>query len=53
VFKPINIKDLTQQEQKRAMESLIFLVKKRDGKIKARACASGSTQQAYQQRRNR
>lgn len=26
------------------MESLMFLVKKRDGKIKARTCANGSTQ---------
>jgi hypothetical protein len=35
VFKPINVADLTQQERKRALESLIFLVEKRDGIIKA------------------
>jgi Reverse transcriptase (RNA-dependent DNA polymerase) len=29
------------------MESLIFLVEKRDGRIKARACANGSTQREY------
>jgi Reverse transcriptase (RNA-dependent DNA polymerase) len=46
-FKPIHIKDLTQQEKKRAMESLIFLVEKRDGRVKARACANGSTQRDY------
>jgi hypothetical protein len=45
--KPIHIKDLTQREKKRAMESLIFLVEKRDGRVKARACANGSTQRDY------
>ena len=29
------------------MESLIFLTEKRDGKIKARTCANGSTQREY------
>eukprot|EP00957_Ditylum_brightwellii_P065572 4973569-Ditylum_brightwellii.AAC.1 len=29
------------------MESLIFLTEKRDGAIKARACANGSTHQSY------
>jgi Reverse transcriptase (RNA-dependent DNA polymerase) len=47
VFKPINVSDLTQLERKRAMESLIFLVVKRDGRIKSRACANGSTQREY------
>ena len=28
VFKPINVSELTQQEKKRAMESLIFLFKR-------------------------
>eukprot|EP00957_Ditylum_brightwellii_P061247 4648289-Ditylum_brightwellii.AAC.1 len=30
VFHPIHIKDLTPQKIKRAMESLVFLAKKRD-----------------------
>ena len=47
VFKPINLNDLTDLEQKRAMESLIFIVEKRDGSMKARTCANGSTQRAY------
>lgn len=47
VFVPIDIATLTQQEKKRAMESLIFLVEKRDGRIKARTCANGSTQRSY------
>ena len=29
------------------MESLIFLVEKRDGRVKARTCANGSTQRDY------
>ena len=47
VFYPIDVKDLTDQEWRRAMESLLFLVKKRDGKVKARFVANGSSQRAY------
>lgn len=47
VFRPINVKDLTEIERKRAMESLIFICEKRDGTIKARACANGSSQRPY------
>jgi hypothetical protein len=47
VFKPVNVSELTALEQKRAMESLIFLVEKEDGRIKARACANGSNQREY------
>ena len=35
---------MTLRERKKAMESLIFLTEKRDGTIKARTCANGSTQ---------
>jgi hypothetical protein len=52
VFEPIRVDDMTQLERKRAMESLIFLVKKRDGRVKARTCANGSTQRAYMERDN-
>ena len=44
VFKPIYLSGLTQIERDKAMNSLIFLTEKRDGTIKARACANGSTQ---------
>jgi hypothetical protein len=44
VFKPLNVGELTQQERRRAMDSLIFLVGKSDGRIKARTCANGSSQ---------
>ena len=47
VFRPINVSEMTPLEKKRAMESLIFLVEKRDGRIKGRHCANGSTQRTY------
>ena len=50
VCKPISIKELTPLEKKRAMESLIFLVEKRDGTVKGRTCAAGSTQREYMDR---
>ena len=50
VFEGIKIQDMTPLERKRAMESLLFLVEKRDGKIKARTCANGSTQREYIER---
>jgi hypothetical protein len=50
VFHPIRVDDMTQLEKKRAMESLIFLVEKCDGRVKARTCANGSTQRAYMER---
>jgi hypothetical protein len=50
VFVPTSIDSLTSLERKRAMESLIFLVEKRDGRVKARTCANGSTQREYTDR---
>ena len=50
MFEPIRVADMTQVERKRAMESLIFLVEKCDGTVKARTCANGSTQRAYMDR---
>ena len=47
VFEPILISEMTTSERKRAMESLIFLTEKRDGTVKARTCANGSTQREY------
>jgi hypothetical protein len=47
VFKPIKVESLTRLERQIAMESLIFLIEKRDGSIKARTCANGSTQRYY------
>ena len=47
VFEPIQVDHMTQAERKKAMESLIFLVEKHDGRVKARTCANGSTQHAH------
>ena len=47
VFQPIKLEDLTLPEKQKAMNSLIFLTEKRDGTIKARACANGSVQRNY------
>ena len=38
---------MTQSEKEKALESLIFLVEKKDGKIKARHCANGSKQRQW------
>ena len=43
-FRPIDVKNLTSQEQKWAMESLIFLTDKCDGIIKGQTCANLSIQ---------
>jgi len=46
-WSPINVNTLTPTERKKALESLIFLVEKRSGKIKARHCADGSKQRKW------
>jgi hypothetical protein len=47
VFKAIDLNDLIELEHKREMESLIFIVEKKDGMIKARTCTNSNTQQDY------
>ena len=47
VFEPIHPHELTKEEKRKAMESLIFLTEKKDGRVKARICANGSIQRAY------
>ena len=44
---PILPEDITQIEKQKAMNSLIFLTEKKDGTIKARACANGSSQRKF------
>ena len=39
--------NLSKEEKEKAMSSLIFLTQTRDGIIKARACANGSTKRSY------
>ena len=43
-FKPINMDDMTSEERRKAIGSLIFLKEKTDGTIKGRACADGRKQ---------
>ena len=40
VFSPVNPYEMTPNERKKSMESLIFLIQQHDGTIKARACAN-------------
>ena len=47
VFTPIHRRDITNEEIRKSMESLMFLTEKRDGTVKARACANGSVQREY------
>ena len=47
VFEPVKLAELTDQERRRTMKSLIFLVENRDKTVKARTCANGSTQREY------
>ena len=44
---PIHVSSMTKTERAKALESLIFLVEKKDGKIKARHCANGSKQRDW------
>ncbi|MEN9849167.1 MAG: hypothetical protein RL368_1907, partial [Pseudomonadota bacterium] len=46
-FQPIHRDQLSIKEKQRAVESLIFITEKRDGRIKARHCANGSVQRNY------
>ncbi len=46
-FAPKDAKTLTRNERCNALTSLIFLTKKRTGKIKACACANSSTQREH------
>ena len=46
-FKPINIKDVTESEHCKEVRSLLFLVDKRDGRIKTRHFANGKPQRQW------
>ena len=47
VFLPILPEDITQIKKQKVMNSLIFLTEKKDGTVKARACANGSSQRKF------
>ena len=44
---PIKMQSMSQSEKNKALESLIFLVEKKDGRVKARHCANGSKQRQW------
>jgi hypothetical protein len=46
-FKPMHWHELNEEQKKTALESHMFLKKKRDGKIKGRTVAGGNKQQDY------
>ena len=46
-WKPISIQGMSKTEKAKALESLIFLVEKKSGTIKARHCANGSKQRKW------
>jgi hypothetical protein len=48
VFRPIMKNDLTRDERKKALASLMFLKEKRDQLVKARMCADGRGQRGKQ-----
>jgi hypothetical protein len=47
VFEPKLVDELTYDDKKKGLASLIFLKKKRNGDIKARSCANGSKQREH------
>lgn len=47
VIKPVKSKDLTRDQKLQALHYLMFLKKKRCGRIKGRGCADGRKQRAY------
>jgi hypothetical protein len=47
VYTPVHAHELTSDQKRQALESLIFLTKKRCGRIKAQVCANGSKQRSY------
>ena len=44
VFKPVDCNDLTKDQNRASLRYLMFLTKKRCGRIKARGCANGRKQ---------
>ena len=46
-FKPIHINELDHNARRKAMESLMLLTEKRDGRIKGRTVADGSKQRTW------
>ena len=52
VWKPVHPDDLTIDEKKKVMESIIFLSEKGYGTVKGRVCANGSTHRSHTPRKS-
>ena len=46
-YVPLDAGGLTAEQKAKALSSLMFIVEKRDGRIKARKCAVGSKQRTF------
>ena len=44
----MDAKQLTKEQRQKALNALLFLTRKRDGSIKARKCADGSSKQRFE-----
>jgi hypothetical protein len=47
VFEPQHARDLSDNDKKKALSSLIFLRQKKNGVVKARSCANGNPQREH------
>ena len=47
VFEQKHANELSEEDRKKALSSLIFLKEKKSGAIKARSCANGSVQREH------
>ena len=46
-YEPLDTSKLTRDEKRDALESLLFITEKRDGRFKSRKCAMGNKQRTY------
>ena len=46
-FIPVHAHELTREQRKQALASLMFMTEKRCGRVKSRACANGSKQRQW------
>jgi hypothetical protein len=49
VIKPVHADKLTREQKRRALRYLMYLTRKRCGRIKAGGCADGRKQRLYKQ----
>ncbi len=47
VFEPQHARDLSDNDKKKALLSMIFLRQKKNGEVKARSCANGNPQREH------